>query len=202
MNFLDFIETNDFHEESDIFSKQNFYLIFEEKKLCNFELIIDVEKTLENSNLIFLRYKRKISIIEDQISSNFIYDNKNNSNQNINYLINSNVKELAKGFKYNIKMNYLRIKDIVICEKNSYALLFINSQFFLKIKESIHNYFSNKNNLVSYDLIFKLFYDKIILTILDNIKIVPKFYYPKKKFISMLDELIITIKNLIHKYYN
>lgn len=156
---------------------------------------------MKNTNLIFLRYEKK-SIEEEKESSNCNYDTQNDFNQNIYYFINSHARELAKGFKYNIEINHLRLKDIVVCEKNKYPLLFINSQFFLVIKDYIDIFFSIKNNLELCDLNFKLFYKKIIFPILCNLKSVPDFFYSKIKFMSMLEELIITIKNLIYKYYN
>jgi hypothetical protein len=208
LNLLGFLENNDFYEESEVLSKYNFYSIYVEKKIGKYDLLLDVEKTLKNQNLVFLRYKIKNYIHEVENHSifskfsNFNLNEENNPNQNMYYFINSHVRELAKAFKYNIKINFSRMKDIITCEKNNYSLFIINTQFFEKIKDNSIIYFSNKNNPESSNITFKLFYDKIIFPILDNIPHFPNFYYPKIKFTLMLEDLILTTKNLIYKYYN
>ncbi len=190
MSFLDFIDET--YQENYFLSNDNLYTIYD-KKNKSIDLILDIEYTSNNSNLIFL--KNKFSFSADFTDDK--NDGKNKDFTSTNYfLINSHVRELAKAYKYNLEIHLERMKELILAKNNNLVFLKLESENFRKIFEKL-------KSLNFSDLTMKLFFEKIILKIFLELTnfISPSIYYSKAGLISIFEEFTIITKNLIFKFY-
>jgi hypothetical protein len=190
LSFLDFIDET--YQENYFLSNDNLYTIYD-KKNKSIDLILDIEYTSNNSNLIFL--KNKFSFSADFTDDK--NDGKNKDFTSTNYfLINSHVRELAKAYKYNLEIHLERMKELILAKNNNLVFLKLESENFRKIFEKL-------KSLNFSDLTMKLFFEKIILKIFLELTnfISPSIYYSKAGLISIFEEFTIITKNLIFKFY-